>query len=247
MRVAVITLKRTPERWIAFLERNESALRNCTAEQVYGIDGKDLLKSKIKSRLITHSARQSWSAGAIGVGLSHLYCWRQCLNNKTPIVVLEDDVVLAEEWQLQLEQLLNPNSGIVLLGWNFDSVLRAEFNQKQEMISLFEPAHPSESELRSILNSREIRKSRQLYNAFGLPGYWLHPAMANHLLSQIRRLESLPLKLGRGLPNISCLGIDALLNLIYKEIGASVIIPPLAVALNDPLTSLTRNTPKEFC
>ena len=68
---------------------------------------------------------------------------------------------------------------MVLLGWNLDSMLRAEFSNQQEMISLFEPAYPSENVLNAIVNSDETRQLKRLRNAFGLPGYWLTPAMAN--------------------------------------------------------------------
>ena len=70
--------------------------------------------------------------------------------------------------------------------------------------------------------------------------------MAQRLLTIIKRLETLPLNLGRGFPQISTHGIDALLNLHYQQIGAEVVMPPLALALNDPVTSLTRNGPDRF-
>ena len=82
MRVAVISLKRTPERWTAFLQRNQQALNNCELLRVDGIDGSELLNSNIQSKLIAPSAHESWSMGAIGIGLSHLLCWRLCCNSR---------------------------------------------------------------------------------------------------------------------------------------------------------------------
>ena len=152
MRVAVISLKRTPERWTAFLQRNQQVLNNCEVLRIYGIDGSELVNSNIKSSLIAPSAHESWSAGAIGIGLSHLLCWRLCCDSKAPLVVLEDDVLLADGWQLQLQQLIHQGAGMMLLGWNLDSMLRAEFSNQQEIISLFEPAYPSEEVLHAIVN-----------------------------------------------------------------------------------------------
>ena len=246
MRVAVISLKRTPERWSAFLQRNQKAISNSEVVRIDGIDGSDLLNTKIQSKLICSSARDDWSAGAIGIGLSHLLCWRLCCVSKAPLVVLEDDVVLADSWHLKLQQLLHPSAGMVMLGWNLDSMLRAELSQKQEMISLFEPAYPSENDLRAIVNSGEARQSKRLRYAFGLPGYWIQPNIAKTLLNKIKRLETLPLHLGRGFPDISTSGIDSLLNLHYQQIEAEVVIPPLALTLNNPLTSLTRMKPNQF-
>ena len=106
------------------------ALKNCELLRIDGIDGSELLNSNIKSRLISPSAHQGWSAGAIGIGLSHLLCWRLCCNSRSPLVVLEDDVVLADDWQLQARAAASiQTQAMVLLGWNLDSMLRAEFSQ----------------------------------------------------------------------------------------------------------------------
>ena len=53
------------------------ALSNCELVRIDGIDGCELLSSNMK-QLIAPSARRDWSAGAIGIGLSHLLCWRLC-------------------------------------------------------------------------------------------------------------------------------------------------------------------------
>ena len=135
---------------------------------------------------------------------------------------------------------------MLLMGWNLDSMLRAEFSKGEEMISLFEPAYPSENALQTIVNCGDERVRKKLRYTFGLPGYWVQPAMANLLLNRIEKLETLSLKLGRGFPEITTHGIDALLNLHYGDIGAEVVIPPLALSLNDPLTSLTRTGSDKF-
>ena len=246
MRVAVISLRRTPERWSAFLKRNQKALSDCELLRIDGVDGSELLNSNITTRVIAPSAKEDWSAGAIGIGLSHMMCWRICSTSTSPLVVLEDDVLLADKWRLQLEKLLHPQAGVVLLGWNLDSMLRAEFNKQQEFLSLFEPAYPAEDSLLEIVNSNELRQLKRLRNAFGLPGYWIQPAMARQLIKTIVRLETHPLRLGRGFPVIKTLGIDGLLNLHYQKIGAEILMPPLALALNDQLTSLTRGRPSNF-
>ena len=161
-------------------------------------------------------------------------------------MVLEDDVLLANNWDMKLEKLIHKEAGMVLLGWNLDSMLRVKISNEQEIISLFEPPYPTESALRKIVNSDETRRSKLLRYTFGLPGYWLHPDTAKELLLRIKTLETLPLQLGRGFPEISTHGIDGLLNLHYQQIKAEVVVPPLALALNDQLTSLSRNSPTQF-
>ena len=60
MRVAIISLKRTQERWTAFQQRNDQqALGKCEQLRIEGIDGITLLDSNINTRLITASARKS--------------------------------------------------------------------------------------------------------------------------------------------------------------------------------------------
>ena len=51
-----------------------------------------------------------------------------CCNSKSPLVVLEDDV-LADNWHLKLQKI-HPDAGMMLLGWNLDSMLRAELKPK---------------------------------------------------------------------------------------------------------------------
>lgn len=246
MKVAVISLRRTPERWSAFLQRNASALQDCQVLRVDGVDGAEELANIGTTRLIDPSARQQWTPGALGTALSHRLCWRLCSSGPAPLVVLEDDVVLAEGWTHSLKQLLEPQHELVLLGWNLDSMLQAELFGNQEMISLFEPAYPDSATLKGLVNGGEPRQLRRLRHAFGLPGYWLTPASAKTLLACISKLEVLPIVLQRGFPPCATYGIDGLLNRHYAELQAHVVMPPLALALNDTTRSLTRERPKNF-
>ena len=129
------------------------------------------------------------------------------LEQPVPLVVLEDDVVLAKDWKLQLNQLLNADAGIVLLGWNLDSMLRAKFSHEQEIISLFEPAYPSENDIHAIVNSDDIRQIKRLIHAFGLPGYWLDQPQQRYF-SQKLSIGILTVAIGTWIPEISTLGID---------------------------------------
>jgi GR25 family glycosyltransferase involved in LPS biosynthesis len=246
VKVAVISVRRTPERWSAFLQRNASALQGCQVMRVAGVDGAEELANIGLTRLIAPSARQQWTAGALGAALSHRLCWRLCSSGPVPLVVLEDDVVLAEGWTHTLGELLQPQHELVLLGWNLDSMLQAELFGDQEMIGLFEPAYPDAAALKGLLNGGEPRQLRRLRHAFGLPGYWVTPAMAQTLLRRLCRLEVLPIDLQRGFPPCETYGIDGLLNRHYAELQARVVMPPLALALNDTTRSLTRERPKNF-
>ena len=43
----------------------------------------------------------------------------------------EDDVILADKWETELEQLLDSSAGIYH-GWNLDSMIRAEFSKTKK-------------------------------------------------------------------------------------------------------------------
>ena len=58
-----------------------------------------------------------------------MMCWRMCSASTSPLVVLEDDVILADKWRLQLEKILNPDAGMVLFGTLTQS--RAELHKRR--------------------------------------------------------------------------------------------------------------------
>lgn len=159
-------------------------------------------------------------------------------------MVLEDDVVLAQRWRIVLTSLLKKQTctpELVLMGWNLDSMLRAEWLTGLELISLFEPAYLDENKTRKVLDQNNQQPTLcKLRHCYGLPGYWLTPSMATRLLQTINSLASEPITLGRGIPEHKSLTLDAQLNLHYNDLKATVTLPPLALALNDQGRSLTR-------
>jgi len=240
VKVLVISLRRTPNRWAEFQKHNSNSLQGCELIRIDGVDGIEQLTTIRSTKIITQPAREGWTLGALGTALSHMLCWRRCSLGTEPVVIVEDDVILANNWQQELHQLIKANQQLVLLGWNLDSMLHAELFENQEFISLFEPAYPDIGRLKNIVNSKEPRKLRRLRSAFGLPAYWLTPKMAQNLLKSIGRLEVLPIELKRGFPTCQSSGIDGLLNNHYWNLKAEVVIPPLALALNNTQESLTR-------
>jgi glycosyl transferase family 25 len=237
----VISLRRTPERLKRFQQLNQSC--SGLIRTVEGIDGLDLSGALRPCRLIDKSALDHWTPGAIGAALSHLRCWRQCAERGQPMLVVEDDAVLAHDWQAQLNQLCStPNLcwDVLLLGWNYNSVLHHEDAAGMTSMQLFEPAYPNLNQIQNILSSDHARKLHRLKNAFGLPAYLIHPKAAAYLLKITPPLRSEALKIGRGIPVVQSSGVDGLLNFSYEEMQSWVVNPPLAVALNDPSSSLTQ-------
>jgi len=239
-KAVVISLRRTPGRLSWF--RHTNAATSALYTVVDAIDGQEMRGCLAKSRLIGAGARESWTPGALGAALSHLHCWRQCVESGKPMLIVEDDVVLAADLPEQLEQLserLDNFWHIVLLGWNYNSLLRRRDASGIEQISLFEPAYPEAEQIKTILNCKRNRELLRLQHAFGLPGYLLSPSGAEELINKVLPLEMRPLNMGRGIPVVNTSGIDSCLNLHYPRLNCWVVDPPLAVALNDPKQSNT--------
>ena len=236
----VISLHRSQERRAAFAQRNgETGLDYVFVDGVDGVQQWDAIS---KSRRVSKGWQSGWSKGAIGSGLSHCLMWRRCLDLNRTICVLEDDVLVASDWRQRCSEALDQapkEIDVLLLGWNLDSVLRAEVFSGVACISLFEPAFPSPQQIKTVLDQQSRRRVVRLEKALGLPGYVLTPRGAQKLLLGLPRFEAEPLLVGRGIPQVLSMTLDAQMNRLYPELRAFVVVPPLVLAENDQETSMT--------
>lgn len=249
--LSVISLKRTPQRLDGFFKRNAHALEQWNVHVLEGVDGVQHMELFKQSRLISPNVSKGWSPGAIGSALSHMLSWRLCLKLGQPMVIAEDDAILATKLKHNLHMLLQEKSdepSFLLLGWNLDSLLQAELYPGLGLISLFEPAYPEEAQLRQLVNSTAERRRCKLKRCFGLPAYRITPETAKTLLDQLNPLVAERIPMGRGIPTHYSETLDGILNNQYERIGAEVAFPPLALAINNQAESLTRkhNAPLEF-
>ena len=243
--LCVITLRRTPQRLKWFLECNAKALESWNVNVIEGIDG--VLHSSLfhQARLVSNDAIRRWSAGAIGSALSHMQSWRKCVDIGQPLIIVEDDAILAVGLKKTLEILLqgeHKNPSLLLLGWNMDSLLQAEIFPGLGIISLFENAYPTEEELKQLVACTTKRRICKLKRCFGLPAYRITPRTAEYLLKELNPLISEAIMMGRGIPIHYSETLDGALNNQYEKIGAEIIFPPLAIALNNQNESLTRKS-----
>ena len=243
--LSVITLKRTPERLENFFKHNKQALDKLNVHIIEGVDGVQQRELFKKSRLISKEVLYGWSPGAIGSALSHMLSWRLCIQLNKPIIVAEDDAVLAKEISQSLAVLLRGAGDeipFLLLGWNLDSLLQAELWPGLGLISLFEPAYPKEEQIEQLVNCKGERRICKLKRCFGLPAYRITPRMAKYLLESLNPLTRDLIPMGRGIPTNFSQTLDGVLNNQYEIIGAKVIFPPLALAINDQKNSLTKKS-----
>ena len=233
--LSIITLRRTPQRLKWFLECNAKALENWNVHIIEGVDGVTHRNIFERSRIISNEILERWSDGAIGSALSHMKCWRKCIQIGRPMIIAEDDTILATKLKETLEFLLqakNQDPSFLLLGWNMDSLLQAEILTGLGVISLFEPAYPNERELKRIVNYKTERRICKLKRCFGLPAYRVTQAL-QYLLKKLNPLVSERIIMGRGIPTHYSETLDGALNNQYQSIGAEIVFPPLALALNN--------------
>ena len=247
--VQVISLRRSRERRERFAQRHAGF--NWAFEFVDGVDGAEQWPGLSGSRRVQQAWQDGWSQGAIGAGLSHCLMWRRCLQLKRPICVLEDDVIVASEWREQVANLLDQSPSdpdFLLLGWNLDSVLKAELFPGVCCISLFEPPFLGVDLIRRLLRESSARRFCRLQKALGLPGYVITPSGAQKLLDGLPQLIAEPLIVGRGIPEVPSMTLDAQMNRICPTMSSYVAMPPLVLAENDKVTSMTspRHTPQDF-
>ena len=245
----VISLRRSTERRIAFAQRNGET--DLDYMFVDGVDGVEQWDTISKSMRVRQAWQSGWSKGAIGSGLSHCLMWRRCLELNQPICVLEDDVLVASNWLQRCSGALEQTPeemDVLLLGLNLNSVLRAEIFPGVACISLFEPVFPSLQQIRTVLDQQERRRVFRLEKALGLPGYVVTPRGAQKLFDGLPRFEAEPLRVGRGIPQVPSLTLDAQMNRLYPELRAFVVVPPLVLAENNQETSMTapRQSPLNF-
>ena len=251
-RLLVITLSRTPERLRAFYKNNKNVLVDWNVEEIDGIDGHKQEELNQKSRWISASAKEHWTKGAIGSALSHIKAWRKCIELNREVLVVEDDAILANNLKSKLEKLkiigrATNQSNLVLLGWNTDSLLQAELSPGLEMISLFEPIYPELEQIKGIINSDRRRYLCNLNACFGLPAYWINPKAAHELIDACMPLRTEINNMTRGIPKHILVTLDGILSNRYKDMNAKILIPPIALALNNQQTSLTkRQTIRNF-
>tara|TARA_B100000674_G_C37917876_1_gene951845 strand:- start:723 stop:1475 length:753 start_codon:yes stop_codon:yes gene_type:complete len=242
----VISLKRTPERLRGFYANNKNTLVDWDIDVINGIDGHEQKQINEQSRWVSDSAVKHWTKGAIGSAMSHIKAWRRCIELNQDVLIAEDDAILASDLKRKLEKLRVIGStanqtGMVLLGWNLDSLLQAELSPGLETISLFEPIYPELEQIKGIINSNRERYLCHLNQCFGLPAYWINPQIAHGLLDTCMPLQTEQNKMTRGIPEHVLVTLDGMLTNRYKTINAKITVPPLALALNNQQTSLTRH------
>lgn len=229
MKIVVITLDRTPSRLEAF---HNSSGERVAYETVSAVDGNMLEKLDFSANAY-FDGMANFGRGAIGNALSHMRLWESVVETGEPIIVCEDDALLHRDFTSLSSGLLSSLQSewdYVMWGWNFDSILIAEFPGRIPFAVTFNQTTirvNSASYRQSALNPSMLR----LRNTFGTFCYAISPKGAARLLDLAKpmRFETVVVH-GREIPSGT---LDVRLNKFYCSLACFVSFPPLAISMND--------------
>jgi GR25 family glycosyltransferase involved in LPS biosynthesis len=230
----VINLARRADRRKWFRKQNLSA--GIRIEVFDAIDGAGVdMRTAVADGVIAPETK--YTPGAVGVGMSHRHLWRECLAQKKPALVFEDDAALRSDVGAVLPRLvsqLGENWDIILLGYNTDSVLDLNlWKGGIDLRAVFSVAVPTPAQLTAFSASREAVALYRLNSAFGLCGYVISPRGAASLLPKCFPMDNRVIRIPALGRSIISTGLDCMLNAAYASVAAYACFTPLVVPVND--------------
>jgi GR25 family glycosyltransferase involved in LPS biosynthesis len=191
----------------------------------------------------TISAELRYTNGALGCALSHIFFWEAAMAEKEEITVCEDDAIFHHrflELAPRLIASLPSDWGLVMWGWNFDSILWLDLM-------------PGISPCLATFDQDQMRKAADDYQrqnlspflfpllrSYGTVCYTVSPTGAKRLLENGLPLRPFTLPFPTINPQFPNNGIDIVMNSLYSSIHAYVSFPPLVITKNDHGVSTVR-------
>lgn len=239
----VISLAREPDKFPAFLARNQAT--GLAFRRFVAVDGSLLSEDdSVRLDLVKPGARL-YTKGHIGCAASHRDLWLYAAATGKSILVFEDDAFCRHDLVPHLAAVLDrlPDWQIVLLGYNTDATIDLQ-NGPPTLPAIVANPRPSFEQLTAFAATTEPPHAFRLNIAFGQSAYLVSPQGAQTLLS-LFPMDNRPLWLadarsGGKLRPFRCMTIDMLANTLYRGMQAYALVPPLALPLNDHATSTTR-------
>ncbi len=248
LRVYVINLDRTPERFSAFMATN----RHLSEVSRYAaVDGRQLDLAKLVARgLVADDVLTSYSRNALGCTLSHVGLWAAAIESDRALTVAEDDAIFNRHFERVADAALRelpPDWDIVLWGFNFDGFMSFEMLPG---ISYCLGQFDQQGLRAGIGGFQQLALAPRLFRlrwAFGTVCYSISPKGARQLRSSLCPLRPMIASIpegGRANPggtHFKTVGPDNAMNTVYSRLNAFVSVPPLVVSKNETATSTVQN------
>ena len=239
--ICVLNLKRKSDRRALFQQLNP--YQDLRFAWVEATDGRTLERKTLIQKNILTSHQQHFTAGSLGCAISHRLMWLHCVDVNLPLLVCEDDAILRRDFRksfVALYQKLPSDWDILLLGYNFNSILDVELIPGLDLQSHFSPATLSAKVVRDFIADTTDSNPFPLNNAFGTCSYAISPKGAAQLVELCFPMAGIAV----GIPALKrtikpAIGIDTIANAHYGRLQAFCALPPLAITPNDPQDSET--------
>ena len=242
MTIKVISLSKTPARLEEFRVNNP----NIDFEVFCGIDGAGINKNtEVISSFFSRDL--TYTNGAYGCALSHIHLWLECIEKNEPITVLEDDIILHNDFKDHRKAIIDQlpaDWDICLLSWNLDSFLVTEIISPliPELTLLNQELFIKNKILYKESNINPVPK--KLLRAFGTSAYSISPRGAKKLIEKIIPITNFSVYFYGINKIIKNNGIDIAMNKFYPDINSYVSSPPISFPLNEHATSTVQENHK---
>jgi GR25 family glycosyltransferase involved in LPS biosynthesis len=236
----VINLQSRPDRLAAFRAANPGL----AFERFAAVEGAARPRDAwIADGLIT--ADNEYSAGAIGCAMSHVSLWRHCASSGRPVCIIEDDVLLRDNFVVAANVLLAGLArwDIVCWTWNLDWPLCFLPGDGLARAWLQTDPYAIRGRYDAFKADRSPVQPARLISLAATACYVVSPAGAASLLRLCLPIGRVPADLyNDGSLGIAWIngGIDVEMSRHFRALDAFVAMPPLAVAINDLTASSIR-------
>lgn len=235
LRCHVINLPRRSDRRRDFLARNAGLADFVFVE---ASDGSSLDRGDLVADGLLAADARHITDGALGCALSHRRVWLDCLESAQPMVVCEDDAVLAHDFsRLAAEAMASaPDCDILWFGYNFDQPLALHLaDGLLGMMQVADRATTDAVWLESYARRPGVAPQRTAVvppaMVWGLLAYAVTPAGALRLLSECFPLRNHALALP---PDRLSRGIDGSVLALVQDgrLSGGCCVPPIVVGPN---------------
>lgn len=231
----VINLKSRPDRLEVFKQKN---LKNFNRIKIFeAYDGKEVSRTAlVEGNFILEE--NTYQETALAVALSHVHLWKMCVETNQIITVIEDDVVLEDNFFKIQENLIRINSDfdIMLFGFNADWPLEVSFGNGLPKSTILFEAQPEE------FFKTKTYSTPKLEAFAGCCCYAITPRGAKIFLETILPLGGgyYPLRVFKApyggdftKAEWRNSGVDVAMSMCLQNMIAKVCLPPIAIPANN--------------
>lgn len=225
----IISLQRSQDRREIFNKYNSKYIKDY--EFFDAIDGQTLDINDLSNKVFTKLSK-NYTKGALGCALSHLALWEKCIELNEPILIMEDDVILSQNFKSHFNNVYNSmlptDWDIVQLSYNCDSVVSFQNTSFENCHCIFGKKKTNDEDIKGFVKSKIIPSISRLNHSFGMSAYIIHPKGAKIIKEKCfpldNRIITLPF-----LNSIRCFTIDCMMNSFYKDINAFICVNPFVI------------------